>query len=224
LRDDQAAAEEAVRRAAAPALQAQRAHEQKAALVEELRAEADQLSSARQALIEASVGSVATQLKALQQEVQRATDALMAVDQARLTALDVRTKLSNAKGWSTYDTWFGGGLLSSAIKHERLDSVNDATGSLTAALNRLRAELEAIGAPTSYFSVQTNDLTATTDIWWDNIVSDLAMSKRIDSATNRIERLIEGLGRIAQTIGERRTQATAQIDQLIGQEPAGASG
>src|SRR5215468_10640286 len=60
--------------------------------------------------------------------------ALLALDRAR-------DRLNSASGWSTYDTFFGGGAIASAVKHERMDEAADATAEADQRLAVLRTEL-----------------------------------------------------------------------------------
>lgn len=46
--------------------------------------------------------------------------------------------LSSADGWSTYDTFFGGGMISSVIKHDRMDDASTVLRRADLALGRAR--------------------------------------------------------------------------------------
>ena len=42
--------------------------------------------------------------------------------EAALTSLgEAQRKVDSARAWGTYDTWLGGGLFSSLVKHDRID-------------------------------------------------------------------------------------------------------
>ncbi|MBO0846857.1 MAG: hypothetical protein J2P22_15735 [Nocardioides sp.] len=55
-----------------------------------------------------------------------------------------REKIGSAWSWGTYDTWFGGGLFSSLIKHERIDTAETYMREVDHALDRLRTELRDV--------------------------------------------------------------------------------
>ena len=59
--------------------------------------------------------------------------------QALLAALE---KLDSADGWSGWDTFAGGGMLSSALKHQRLDEAGQLIGLAAEALDRFSRELD----------------------------------------------------------------------------------
>jgi hypothetical protein len=40
----------------------------------------------------------------------------------RAIAEDDEAELGSADSWSAYDTWFGGGMISSMVEHDRLDA------------------------------------------------------------------------------------------------------
>ena len=72
-------------------------------------------------------------------------------------------------------------------------------------------------APTSYFAVQMNDFVASIDfdMWWDNVFTDFVLHRRIDQAQDRVERLQEGLVKVADVLGERRSMLLNRVDSLI---------
>ena len=59
-----------------------------------------------------------------------------------VTALTLaRNELGSADSWSAYDTWFGGGLISSSIKHDRIDDAGGPIAPAQEALVDLAREL-----------------------------------------------------------------------------------
>ena len=73
----------------------------------------------------AAVDAVLDELAAVQAQVAQLAEAQEAGIRAS-TALDLaRGELGLADSWSAYDTWFGGGLISSSIKHDRIDAAGD---------------------------------------------------------------------------------------------------
>ena len=71
-------------------------------------------------------------------EIREAQDAC----EAALTSLgEAQRAVDSAQSWGTYDTWFGGGLFSSLMKHDRIDDAEGYMRAVDAALDRLRREL-----------------------------------------------------------------------------------
>lgn len=185
-----------------------------------VQARADDLSAAREAAASSLSGVDGDRARAIVVEVNEIAEAVFAAQSARLSATEVVAELSTAATWSNYDTFLGGGMLASGAKRGSIESANDAAQPLVNLLAQLRKELQDLGAPTAYFGVQLNDLTASLDVWWDNIFSDWTMHNRIDDAQERIQRLIAGLDELMEQLGQRRRDALDRLDALI----AAASG
>ncbi|GIF62108.1 hypothetical protein Ais01nite_01430 [Asanoa ishikariensis] len=115
-----------------------------------------------------------------------------AVAVARVAADDlalVQDGLRGASGWSTYDTFFGGGALSSAMKHSRLDATAFAAARADRSLAVLRTELADVpDAPATAPQLAIDGLTRFVDVWFDNIFTDLAVRGRIQRAQENVAR------------------------------------
>jgi hypothetical protein len=160
----------------------------------------------------------APRLLALAEERGRLVDELREVDEAVRAAHRARealnqlaSTLGSASSWSTYDTFFGGGLVSSAIKHSRLDEAARRAAYADQCLAVLRSELADLAAPASAPDVPVDGLTRFVDIWFDNIFTDLAVRERIQRArrnvadsTRQVAALITELGRRADGVRVRR--------------------
>jgi hypothetical protein len=215
LHQSQADAREALRRAEVQFSRTQTEHAAAAARVQRLQADADDIHSARQVLIDTASTETAEQVQTGLAEVREITEALAMVDRARDAAHRVDAQLHDAKSWSTYDTFLGGDMVASLMKQDAIHSADDASVPLVEALNSLRVQLQDIGAPTAYFSAHTNDLVGWMDVWWDNFFSDLTMARRVNDAQDRTERLLVGLDQLAGELGKRRLVAMQLVDELL---------
>lgn len=123
--------------------------------------------------------AIAEEVGRLRSDLAETREAFEASDHA-LRALDaVLDRLRSASGWSTYDTFLGGGMLGSAIKHRHLDDAAAASQQADRALLALRRELADVGhgAPIGFAPVE--GLTRFADLWLDNIFTDLSVQSRI---------------------------------------------
>ncbi|MGZ4447665.1 MAG: hypothetical protein ACXVEC_13105 [Nocardioides sp.] len=133
-------------------------------------------------------------------EAQRACD--RAVDSCRAAA----AKLGSAKAWGTYDTWFGGGLLASMVKHDRIDEAQALLRDVDASLDRLRSELADIGME-GVGDIGISETLRAMDVWFDNIVSDAMTQSRLRSADERLASVGAALERLRTELARRREQA-----------------
>jgi hypothetical protein len=96
-------------------------------------------------------------------------------------------ELSTASGWSTYDTFFGGGLISSAIKHDHMDTAAAMSRSADMALAAYRRELGDVDMAGVEGSLAMSEGTRFLDMWFDNIFTDLHVRSMINDARDRAE-------------------------------------
>jgi hypothetical protein len=120
-------------------------------------------------------------------ELKEADEALRAADAALLALDRARDRLSSASGWSTYDTFFGGGAIASAVKHERMDEAADATAEADQRLAVLRTELADVQEPgPTAPQLAIGSGTRFVDVWFDNLFTDLSVGHRIDQAQQNV--------------------------------------
>ncbi len=74
-------------------------------------------------------------------------EAIAAADAATAALWQVDDVLRSASGWSTYDTWFGGGVIASSVKHNRMDEAAQAAAVADQRLAVLHVELADITGP-----------------------------------------------------------------------------
>ena len=199
-------------------------HESAIIQMRQAQARADDLPSARDAAVAELTGPTAAEAQQVLAETNRIRHALAAAGRAQSLAASITESLDSAGRWSMYDTYFGGQLGASALKHEHIHSANDASAALTDELALLRTELQAMRAPTAYFSVQTNDFFASSDLWgevWNNnLISDLAVARRISGSQDRLRRLDAGLRDLVTVLGQRLQEAVARLDALLASDSA----
>ncbi|MET0577991.1 MAG: hypothetical protein ABW122_04990, partial [Ilumatobacteraceae bacterium] len=99
-----------------------------------------------------------------------------------------------ARSWSTYDTWLGGGLLASSVKHDRIDSASDRIAQAQMALVDFARELtDVASAPTVKADLGISPTSRTLDVWFDNIVTDLSVGSRITRSLHEVEAALESV-------------------------------
>ena len=111
--------------------------------------------------------------RAVQEAVQAWEAALASIQRAR-------EKLESAKNWGIFDI-FGGGMISSMVKHSRMD---DASGYMEEAKRKLTAferELKDISI-SAELSVEMGNFLRFMDTFMDNIFVDFVVQSRINEA------------------------------------------
>jgi hypothetical protein len=134
--------------------------------------------------------------------------------EAALTSLgEAQRAVDSAQSWGTYDTWFGGGLFSSLMKHNRIDDVESYMRTVDAALDRLRRELADIRMEGAALGgVGVSDLNRTLDVWFDNFFSDMAVQSRLNDADHRLDTIGEALVSVRRALQDRQLELVGLPD------------
>ncbi|WP_431803503.1 hypothetical protein [Microbacterium sp. bgisy203] len=156
--------------------------------------------------IAASTGAASDEKR----EIAEAVAASVAARQA--LAVAVRA-LDSAGGWSTYDTFFGGGFVADLMKHQRLDEATAAFAGVNRALERLRVELADIGGG-AVRGVEISQELAVFDVLFDNILSDWMVRDRITAAQAEASDLDVRLTRLESDLAARSAAVDARLDDL----------
>ncbi|WP_144119086.1 hypothetical protein [Catellatospora sichuanensis] len=147
-------------------------------------------------------------------ETKEIREAQHAAEAASTALLQLRKLLDSAGSWSTYDTFFGGGVISSAIKHDRLDEAATAAALADQRIAALNAELADIPGGGTAATLTIDRLTRFLDVWFDNIFTDLAVRDRIKQAQARAEHCDQQVAGIGQQLDRRLAQMRARLAQL----------
>ncbi|WP_461474138.1 hypothetical protein [Microbacterium sp. HJ5] len=148
---------------------------------------------------------------ARQREVGEAVAALRVASDALSEAL---ASLDSAGGWSTYDAFFGGGLVADMVKHSNISDATAAFTRVNRALERLSTELADLGA-SAVDGVEISDELAVFDVLFDNIFSDWMVLDRIARARAGAQKLHDHLAQLAQRLAADATRTSTRIETLL---------
>ncbi|MDG4825607.1 hypothetical protein O7635_27485 [Asanoa sp. WMMD1127] len=148
-------------------------------------------------------------------ELREIAEAIQAARTAAADLARVQERLRSASGWSTYDTFFGGGVIGSAIKHSRLDETAEAAARADRSLAVLRTELADVdGAAVAAPQLAIDGLTRFVDVWFDNIFTDLAVRDRIRQAEANVERCQQLVHEVHARLEHRTAAARARLTAI----------
>jgi hypothetical protein len=148
-------------------------------------------------------------------ETREIDEAIRAAHDA-VQALWVATeRLGSAGSWSTYDTWLGGGMIGSMVKHDRLDQAQRAASYAESRLAVLRSDLADVGVGAEVAPDLSLDRTMRfVDIWFDNIITDLAVGQRISRAKETVSSAGVAVNSVAQRLHDRRADVVTRLNEL----------
>ncbi|MEG0450667.1 MAG: hypothetical protein RR595_12500 [Lysinibacillus sp.] len=150
--------------------------------------------------------------KQLIQEIKEAEEAGIRA----LTALGkTSTSLHSADGYSTWDTFFGGGLLATHLKHSALDSTESQLHSAQIALQRFRNELlDVQNISTKTLRVETDGFVKFADYFFDDIFSAWSVHSKIATAKEQVSGVQEDVHTTLRQLQDKNKQAEVHIQSL----------
>jgi len=162
----------------------------------------------------ATLLSLADERGRLNAELAEMNQAMAAADAARQALSVVEDKLGSASGWNTYDTFFGGGMLATAMEHSRLDDAAAAAAEADRRMAVLRTDLTELDqvAETSPM-ITLSSATRFVDLWFNNIFTDLAVRDRIQQGKQNVAQSLQMISAIE---GRLKTQS-GEVQSRLGQ-------
>lgn len=138
-------------------------------------------------------GPAAERLLALDREeadadlrLREIAEALDAGQSAYMGLRRVTDLLRSAENWGTWDM-LGGGLLSTMVKHSRIDDARAQLNEVRHALDVFRRELADVGGVIDLPSVDLDGFTRFADYFWDNFFVDWIVQSRIGQALRAVQ-------------------------------------
>ena len=149
---------------------------------------------------------------------QLKTEIIEAIEAGKI-ALNILTaasrKLADAKSFSTWDTFFGGGFIVTALKHEKLDQSNSSIHEAQIALQRFQNELLDIqNMSKKSLEIEVDGFVKFADYFFDDIFSAWSVHSKIATAADQMRRVQDD---ISNTLYELETKlaVTSEREQEI---------
>lgn len=117
-------------------------------------------------------------------------EAIVAGERAKESLEDALDVLNSARNWGLWDMFGGGGLITSLIKHSKMEKASDL---IEDAKENLRQFGKELGDIEEYADVDlsTGDFWGFADWFFDGFFSDWAMQNRINDARDQVRRAID---------------------------------
>lgn len=141
-----------------------------------------------------------------------ATEAMVVEAATRLA--DAAGWLAKAKDWANCDTFLGGGLLGDAMKYDRIDRAKWSIDQAEVSLRTMGEALTGIGM-SAVRGVEIDSLTGVFDVWFDNVVSDMAVRGRLRDAADRVRDAQAMVANVQSELTGRRERAAAHEAALV---------
>jgi len=141
-------------------------------------------------------------MKNKQQEIQ---EAIQAADNTLSHLYAAKECLRKAGNWGIADL-LGGGMISTFLKHNRMDDARQELDAAKTALRQFAGELADISEITD-FDIPINDFLSFADYFFDGLIADWLMQKRIREANDQVAEAIHQVTQVrSQLLKMRNTQ------------------
>jgi len=148
-------------------------------------------------------------------DLKETGEAITAAVAARDALSLAQDRLGSASSWSTYDTWFGGGMIASSIKHDRMDEAAQVAAAADQRLAVLRTELADVGDPgLTAPQLTVSGGTRFADVWFDNFFTDLAVADRIRQAQRQVAESVQVVERLQAGLISRAADTKARLSAI----------
>ena len=127
-------------------------------------------------------------------------EAIRAGERALDSLREAKNQLNSARNWGIYDM-IGGGLISSMIKHSKIDQANEWMDQANRDLRCFAKELRDVDGED--LQIDTGSLVTMLDIFCDNFFSDLLVQQKINDGRARIDALSERIEDVLYTLKQR---------------------
>jgi len=183
----------------------------------DVEAEYESLLSEKEALLHRPNQEAASQLLAYAEQSAILVSRLKELSEAIRAGKDVLSglegvleSLESAKSWGTWDV-LGGGLISTVVKHNRIDQARSGIHEVQAKLSSFDRELSDVGERIQ-LGIDIGEFETFADYFFDSLIFDWAVQSKINQS---LERARNAKGTLTQVIEELRTlEGIAQNDLI----------
>ena len=116
-------------------------------------------------------------------------EALQAASQALRSLQQARESLNSAGNWGIWDI-LGGGLISTFVKHSKMEDAERLVQQARSDLKRLQKELMDVDT-IAEFHIETGDFLSFADYFFDGLIADWLVQSRIKEAKRQVDSAIQ---------------------------------
>ena len=154
-----------------------------------------------------------------QQLIIEITEALQAGSEAQEKLLEAAGALDTASDYSTWDTFLGGGIFVTAMKHQELDKSNNYIHSAQRALQRFHNELLDVQEMRhDTLQIETDGFVKFADYFFDDIFSEWSIHSKIATSKNQIRRVLDDVANTLNELKKKMALAEETKEQLASQK------
>lgn len=153
------------------------------------------------------------QLAGARADVRELDEAIAAGEEALFALTEAASELGSARGWGQVDL-FGGGLITTAIKHSHIDAARRAAERAQGRLQRFARELQDVGGRAGFAGARIAGFERFADYFFDGLIFDWIVQSKIARAQEEVRATTAQVRQLVQGLQRRRRQGDAARQQL----------
>jgi hypothetical protein len=155
--------------------------------------------------------------------IREIIEAITAGNEAKIALKRALKSLEGAKDYSTWDTFLGGGIIATSLKHSKLDESEEAIHYAQRSLQRFHTELLDIQKISiENIAIERESFVAFADYVFDDIFSAWSTHSKINNSIDRMEQTLQNLSSISDQLQkqlketqEKQSNVEIEIAQII---------
>ncbi len=159
------------------------------------------------------LAELSEQLSEVQSQLREVAEAIVAGQVARQAVEQVLQDLQSAQGWGVWDL-LGGGILATAIKHNRIDDARQAAYEVQEALRRFQRELADVERSAKFIVEDISGFETFADYFFDGLIIDWVVQARIDRSLDNTRAIAGRLDDLLAQLEGRKATLQEQINHL----------
>ncbi|SER79565.1 hypothetical protein [Psychrobacillus sp. OK032] len=153
----------------------------------------------------------------LESMLKEIEEALRAGKNAQSTLEQANTELDSASAMSTWDTFLGGGVFVTAMKHNSLNNSQDYIHLAQMALRRFETELMDVkNIVSEVIQVDQSNFMTFTDYFFDNIFTDWMIHSQINTSKDRLEEVLRQVEIVLDTLNVKSDEVKSELENVKG--------
>lgn len=153
-----------------------------------------------------------TEIKTMLKEIDEAQSAGTTAKSLLSSAID---QLTSAKSFSTWDTFLGGGMIVTAMKHNAIDESEDTIHRAQLALQRFQREMTDVQAlEASAFAVERGSFIQVADYFFDDIFSEWTIHSRIKKSQGNLENTSRDVSTVLHSLDEKKRLLQSELTEV----------
>lgn len=130
---------------------------------------------------------------------------------ALLTARQVSANLDSAKKWGTADM-LGGGIITTAMKHEKINSAQADMSTLQSQIRRFRSELADVRLSVE-INVKLDQFTSFADYFFDGLLVDGYIQSGISKSQNQVSNIRSQISSAVSRLERMEYETERELEQ-----------